>query len=165
MNPTQTVAAPQSSPPRLELKDLLEIHKTLGEEMRHTATVMWQFSVAILTLQGGAIALSGTDNFQSVLGKVVIVAAFVLSVAFSVMLLRQAFERSCFAKRIRNAEKELQTELQKITTSPNLPSLFVEITSPALISWFTSIWLAAILVVESLLGLAVFVAYLCGYFG
>ena len=61
MNQRQTVAAPSSSP--LQLKDPLEIHKTLSEEMRHTATTVWQFAVAIVTLQGGAIAVNWNERF------------------------------------------------------------------------------------------------------
>lgn len=33
-------------------KDFLELHGKLAEELRHTASVIWQFAIAILTLQG-----------------------------------------------------------------------------------------------------------------
>ena len=88
---------------------LLEMHKTLSEEMRHTATVVWQFAVAIVTLQGGAIAASGTEGFKDrPLGKLVIVAAFFVSLWFSFMLYRQAHDRRGFRNRIWVVEAELR---------------------------------------------------------
>lgn len=65
---------------------------------------------------------------------------------FSVMFLRQAFERKGFSRRI----KKVEAELRKIVAPP---SLFGEIDNPKLIKWFTSIWLAGILIAESVTGL------------
>jgi hypothetical protein len=150
MNPTQTGAAAQSSP--LELKDLLEIHKTLAEEMRHTSNVVWQFSVAIVTLHGGAIAASATSGFENFIGRVVMVAAFFLSVWFSIMLLRQACERRGFRDRIWAVEAKLRSFD---------PDAFARI--PRVFGWFTSIKLATILMLESLIGLAFFVTRFQGF--
>jgi hypothetical protein len=47
---------------------LLEIHKMVSEELRHTSNVVWRFSVAIATLQGAALALSGQKDAHEVLG-------------------------------------------------------------------------------------------------
>ena len=74
----------------MKLEELLEIHKTLGEEMPHTATVIWQFAVAILTLLCSAIALSGTEKPHGTVGNVVIGGTFFVSIWLSLMLLRQA---------------------------------------------------------------------------
>jgi hypothetical protein len=141
----------------MKLEELLEIHKTLGEEMRHTATVIWQFAVAILTLQGGAIALSGTEKLYGTVGNVVVGGAFFVSFWFSVMLLRQAVERAGFIKRIKKVEEELRKKVDP-------PELFAEIKGPPkyekCVKWFTSIWLAGILIAESLVGLVVFLVYL-----
>jgi hypothetical protein len=130
-------------------KDHLEIHKMISEELRHTATVIWQFSIAIVTLQGGAVALSAQSGFQATLGKCVLAAGFFLSVCFSIMLMRQAGERSWFVKRIHAVEKELR----KI-----YPDIFVEI--PRSCSWFTSMLLARIVLTESGIGFVLFLYYL-----
>ena len=61
------------------------------------------------------------------------------------MFLRQAFERKGFS-----AYKKVEAELRKIVAPP---SLFGEIDNPKLIKWFTSIWLAGILIAESVTGL------------
>lgn len=132
-------------------KDLLEIHKMLSDELRHTATVVWQFSIAIVTLQGGAVALTAQSGFQVTLGKWVLAAAFFLSVCFSMMLVRQARERSGFVTRIHAVE----TELRKA-----YPQFFIEI--PRSFPWFTSVCLARILLVESAIGFALFLYYLTG---
>jgi hypothetical protein len=137
----------------MDLEKLLDIHKTLGEEMRHTATVVWQFAIAILTLQGGAIALSGADKLHGTVGNVVIGGAFFVSFWLSLMLLRQACERKGFRKRITKVEEELRN----IVTPPDL---FRKIDNPKPLKWFTSIWLAVILIVESGAGFVVFVVYL-----
>ena len=92
----------------MDLEDLLEIHKTLAEEMRHTSTVVWQFSVAIVTLQGGAIAASATSGFHNPVGIKVVAVAFFLSVCFSLMLSRQTHERRGFRNRIWAVEEKLR---------------------------------------------------------
>lgn len=48
------------------------------------------------------------------------------------------------------AYKKVEAELRKIVAPP---SLFGEIDNPKLIKWFTSIWLAGILIAESVTGL------------
>jgi len=132
----------------------LEIHKLLSEELRHTATVVWQFAVAIVTLQGGAVALSAQSGFQGLLGNCVIATAFFLSACFSLMLLRQAYERRGFRDRIHAVEAELLK---------SYPEFAIQI--PRKHQWFTSVTLAWILVVESLLVFSLFLAlsalYLC----
>ena len=128
---------------------LLEIHKILAEEMRHTATVVWQFSIAILVLHGGAIVASGTEGFEGFLGKFVIVAGFLVSVFFSVMLLRQAHGRTGFRNRIWAVEEELR----KVE-----PSAFQRIDRTA--KWCSSVVLAWVLIVESLPGLVISLGYL-----
>ena len=144
------MAAPSSSP--LQLKDLLEIHKTLSEEMRHTATTVWQFAVAIVTLQGGAIAVTGAKGFEEgFLGKIVIVTAFFVSVWFSIMLYRQAHDRTGFRDRIWAVEKELRN---------SAPMAFQKIERAA--PWFSSTRLSWVLVVESSFGLVLSVLYLLG---
>jgi hypothetical protein len=121
--------------------------------MRHTATIVWQFAVAMLTLQGVAIALSGTEKLHSNVGNVVIGGAFFVSFCFSVMFLRQAFERKAFSRRI----KKVEAELRKIVAPPKP---IRRDRQPKLIKWFTSSWLAGISIAESVTGLVVFLAYL-----
>jgi hypothetical protein len=57
----------------------LEVHKLISEELRHTSTVIWQFSIAIITLQGGAVGLSVQNAFEGILGTYVLIVAFFLS--------------------------------------------------------------------------------------
>jgi hypothetical protein len=135
---------------------LLEIHKTLSEEMRHTATVVWQFAVAIVTLRGGAIVASGTKGFEdSPLGKLVIVIAFFVSLWFSFMLYRQAHDRRAFRDRILAVEEELRK------AEPNVfKEAFKEI--KRVWAWCSSVLLACILIGESGLGFVLSVAYLFG---
>ena len=130
-------------------KDLLEIHKMVADELRHSATVIWQFSIAIVTLQGGAVALTSQSGFPVTRGKWILAAAFFLSGCFSIMLVRQARERSGFVTRILAVE----TELRRV-----YPLFFAEI--PRSFSWFTSMWFARTLLVESAIGSALFVYYL-----
>ena len=72
---------------------LLEIHKMVSEELRHTSNVVWRFSVAIATLQGAALALSGQKDAHEVLGALALLIGFLLSFLFSLMLVRQGRER------------------------------------------------------------------------
>lgn len=130
-------------------KTQLEIHKLVSEELRHTATTVWQFSIAIVTLQGGAIGLSGQEKFDATLGKWVLTAAFFLSICFSLMLVRQARERSGFVRRIKAVEEEL---------SKAYPTFFMPI--PRTLGWFKSEFLAWILVVESVIGFAIFLRHI-----
>jgi hypothetical protein len=133
---------------------LLEIHATLSEEMRHTGTVVWQFVVAIVTLQGGAIVASGTEGFKDrPLGKLVIVTAFFVSLWFSFMLYRQAHDRRAFRDRILAVEEELRK------AEPNA-LWFKEI--KRVWAWCSSVLLAWILIGESGLGFLLSVAYLFG---
>jgi hypothetical protein len=132
---------------------LLDAHKLVSEELRHTATVIWQFSIAIVTLQGGAIALTGQNGFDAALGKAVLTAAFLLSFLFSLMLVRQAYEREGFARRIKTIEADM----------PQIHSAFsIPITSPCLVGWFKSTILAWFLLLESIAGIGIF---LCLNFG
>lgn len=108
---------------------LLEIHKTTSEELRHTATTIWQFSIAIVTLQGGAVALSGNKDFNSDLGKWVLAVGFLLSVCFSVMLVRQARERSGFVKRIYASRGRSETESSETLSRDSISVLLVHIIS------------------------------------
>ena len=131
---------------------LLEMHKTLSEEMRHTATVVWQFAVAIVTLQGGAIVAGGTEGFKdSPLGKLVIVTAFFVSLWFSFMLYRQAHDRRGFRNRIWAVEGELRkSEPEALKKNERVWA------------WCSSVLLAWILIGESGLGFLLSVAYLFG---
>jgi hypothetical protein len=130
---------------------LLEIHKMHSEELRHTSTVVWQFAIAIVTLQGGAVALSAQDGFQtSLVGRCVLLTGFLLSLCFSVMLLRQAKDRLGFRKRIHAVEEQLRKEYP--------PNFFEEIRSPP--RWFTSVLLSRVLLLESGIGFILFLFYL-----
>jgi NO-binding membrane sensor protein with MHYT domain len=75
---------------------ILEIHKMHSAELRHTATVIWQFSIAIVSLQGGAVAgavaLNSQSDIRRTLGAFFVLAAgFLLSGALAFFL----WERSC----------------------------------------------------------------------
>ena len=69
--------------PDSNIEGLLEIHKLHSEELRYTSTEIWQFSIAIVTLHGGAVALSAQSGFQTVIGRCALAAGFLLSVCFS----------------------------------------------------------------------------------
>jgi hypothetical protein len=128
----------------------LELHKLMSGELRYTSTAIWQFSIAIVTLQGGAVGLSAQSGFESVLGKCVLATGFFLSVCFSIMLVRQAVERKGFVRRMGAVEEELR----KIYP----PGVFACL--PKTFSWFTSVVLAWILLGESVIGFALFISYL-----
>ena len=83
----------------MKLEELLEFTKRRPKRCDNTATIVWQFAVGILTLQGGANALSGTEKLHGTVRNVVIGGPFFVSFCFSVMLLRQAFERKGFSRR------------------------------------------------------------------
>src|SRR5438477_12619338 len=74
-------------------RDLLELHKLTTEDLRHTATIIWQFAIAIVTLEGGAVGLALHAGFDTVAGIVIAAAGLALSCLFSIMLVRQAAER------------------------------------------------------------------------
>jgi len=125
--------------------DLLEVHKIISQELRHTATVIWRFSIAIVTLQGGALGLSAMHGFQTILGEFVLGFSFFLSICFSVMLIRQATERRGFRDRIDAVEAELRK---------TYPLFFAQIHSP--FRGFSSIVLAWLLLIESVIGFLFF---------
>ena len=87
---------------------LLEIHKMVSEELRHTSNVVWRFSVAIATLQCAALALSVQKDAHEVLGALALLIGFLLSFLFSLMLVRQGRERKGFADRMKVVEKQLR---------------------------------------------------------
>jgi hypothetical protein len=126
--------------------DLLEVHKIISQELRHTATVIWRFSIAIVTLQGGALGLSAMHGFQTILGEFVLGFSFFLSICFSVMLIRQATERRGFVDRIHAVEAELRK---------TYPLFFARIDS-RFFHWFKSTKLAWLLLIESVIGFVFF---------
>lgn len=134
---------------------LLEVHKIISQELRHTATVIWQFSIAIVTLQGGAVGLSAQQGFQTILGKSVLGFGFFLAICFSVMLIRQATERRGFVDRIHAVEAELRK---------TYPLFFAQIHSPGFFGfgWFKSTVLAWLLLIESIIGFLFFFVELTG---
>jgi hypothetical protein len=125
----------------------LEVHKLISEELRHTSTVIWQFAIAIITLQGGAVGLSIQKGFEGILGTYVLIVAFFLSLCFSVLLLRQAYERRDFSARIRAIEVCLRQDY---------PGIFAPVDSGPLY-WFKSVYLGWIIFAESILGFLGFV--------
>lgn len=138
-----------STDPNDPSERLLEIHGIISQELRHTATIVWQFSIAIITLQGTAIGLSGQDKFSATHGKWVLTAAFFVSICFSLMLVRQARERGGFVRRIKAVEDEL---------SKTYPTYFMPIQRT--LAWFKSEVLAWILVVESVIGFVIFLRHI-----
>jgi len=131
-------------------KDLIELHKLTTEELRHTATIIWQFAIAIVTLQGGALGLGLHAGFTTGAGRGIVITGFLLSWLFSVMLVRQAVERRGFVERIRYLEQELRSLL---------PVFAIQI--PRRLTWITSQFFAWFLFAESALALIVFIAAAC----
>ena len=139
--------------------ELLEVHNIISQELRHTATVIWQFSIAIVTLQGSAVGLSFAQHgFQTILGKSVLGFGFFLAICFSVMLIRQATERRGFVDRIHAVEAELRK---------TYPLFFAQIDSDPGFGWFKLGWfkstkLAWLLLIESVIGFLFFLVELTG---
>jgi len=77
----------------MTVEQLLEVHKTLSEELRHTSNVVWRFGVAIATLQLAPFAFIGRKDFEASYAGLWLCIAFGLSFFFSLMLFRQATER------------------------------------------------------------------------
>jgi hypothetical protein len=66
--------------------DLFELHKLTTAELRHTATIIWQFAIAIITLQGGAVGLGAHIGLTTAVGRSVLLIGLILSCLFSAML-------------------------------------------------------------------------------
>ena len=121
---------------------LLELHKIASQELRHTSTVIWQFSIAIMTLQGAALTLSGGEGADPIQAKIVLAGGFLFSCLFSIMLLRQATERRGYVIRMKAVESKLRMQIQR--------RFFLNL--PTTCSWFKSHVLAWLLLIESTVG-------------
>ena len=130
--------------------DLLELHSSNAEALRHTSGVIWQFAIAIVTLQGGALALAAQAGLKESIGRYILVGGFLLAVLFSMMLVRQAKERQGFVTRILAIEAELRK---------THPAFFTPI--PRAIGWFTSSVFAWLLFFESAVCCLLSVLYAC----
>jgi small-conductance mechanosensitive channel len=104
---------------------------------------VWQFSLAILTLQTAALGVVDKAKFEAGTGRFVLGAAFFLAACLSAMLIRQGLERGAFARRIQNIEADLP-----------VPSSYVAPVSRRWwhFYWFKSWHLGVLLLVESLGG-------------
>jgi hypothetical protein len=127
-------------------EDCLAIHAALAEELRHSDGMIWQFALAIVALEDGAVVLSGQESFQDTLGKGALAAGFLLSVCLSFVLLRHAIDRRGFVVRMRAVEDELRV---------GFPRFFTKTAGSP--QWFASMVLASILLAESGVGFVLFV--------
>lgn len=93
---------------RMTVEQLLEVHKTLSEGLRHTSDIIWRFAIAIATLQLAPFAFIGRRDFEANYAGLWLCIAFFLSFFFSLMLFRQATERRGFVARMRLVEQELE---------------------------------------------------------
>lgn len=139
--------------------ELLDIQRRTSEELRHTANIVWQFSIAILTLQAGAIGLATQERQTWPTANSILFAGFFLSLLFSMMLVRQCYERKEFVSRIKAVEAILRES--------HLSSFFSKIQEGPF-HWFKSHHLGWILFVESLLALTLLILrlmirYCCCY--
>jgi RsiW-degrading membrane proteinase PrsW (M82 family) len=66
--------------------DLLQLHDSNAEALRHSSDVIWRFAIAIVTLQGAALGLFAQAGLHQSIGKWVLVGGFLLAVFFSMML-------------------------------------------------------------------------------
>ncbi len=130
-------------------EDLLEIHNTLMEEIRHSDGLVWQFGLAVVALEDGAVVLSEQTGFQSLAGKSTLVAGFLVSVGLSFVLLRHAYDRRGFVQRLRAVEGDLRVQYPKYYPE--------KAGSP---QWFAAMVLAWVLMVESSAGFVLFVSQL-----
>jgi hypothetical protein len=119
-------------------QDCLEIHASLAEEIRHSDGLVWQFALAIIAIEDGAVILSAQSGFESLVGKAALTAGVLLSVCLSFVLLRHAYDRRCFVTRMVAVEDELRTEY---------PKFFVKRGGTP--QWLASMILAWVLLVES----------------
>ena len=94
--------------------------------------------------------MSSQSGFQATLGKCLLATGFLLSLGFSLMLLRQAHERHGFVVRIHAVEEKLHEGSNTEFFAP-IPRAF---------PWFTSVVLAWILLVESVAGFFLFLFHL-----
>jgi hypothetical protein len=129
-----------------ENKDNFEFLKLLAQDMRHTAIVIWQLSIAIVTLQGSALSggvliLNAQNGRHPALGWFVLFIGFFLSMGFSFMLVRQARERGGFIQRAYAVEEALRK---------TYPEFLKKIDHT--FSWFKSECFAWIIFGESVLG-------------
>jgi hypothetical protein len=131
--------------------DLLKLHDSNAEALRHSSDVIWRFAIAIVTLQGAALGLFAQAGLKQSIGKWVLVGGFMLAVFFSMMLIRQAKERSGFVDRI----EAIETELRK--THPH-KKFFKEIPK-GVFGWFKSWMLAWLLFLESAVGFLLSLLY------
>ena len=138
----------------MDLKELLEVHKTVVEELRHTSNVIWRFAVAIATLQGAAFALAGRKDGNEVVGASALLIGFFFSFLFSLMLVLQATESRGFVARLRRFEEELD-KLHEGMFQPIKSTL----------ESFTSVVLARFLALESFLGFSAAFLFLVSRIG
>ena len=98
------------------VKNMIDLYKITSEECRHTADIIWRFSIAILTLEGtavGAVVAHPSYYTAAILGFGGLVGR-----NLSRMLLRQADIRSAYLKRLHATESQLH---------PAYPSCFAKI--------------------------------------
>jgi hypothetical protein len=131
------------------VKNLLDLYKVQSEEMRHSASIIWQYQIAILTFQSLALGLAFKE---SGLGpKLALMIASFISIGLSVMLIRQAHDRRSIRKRI------VETE---VLLRPIFGECFKEFEGP--FKDFTSVDLSWWICTVSLGLLAVSVAWFVG---
>src|SRR5688500_7504970 len=97
--PTVTPGVPTPDKESDITKNIIDLYKVCSEELRHTANIVWQFTIAILTFQGVALTLALKEKTNACLLFVIVVG--VISIALSAMLVRQAHDRSCHVERIK----------------------------------------------------------------
>lgn len=130
--------------------DHLEIHSSLAEEIRHSDGLVWQFAIAIAALEEGVVVLSDKAGFQNAAGRSALIAGFLLSVFLSFVLLRHAYDRRCYVRRILMVEEEL---------AKSHPRIFARVAGSP--QWFAPMLLAWFLFVESTIAFVLFVRLLC----
>jgi hypothetical protein len=131
------------------IKLLIDLYKVQSEEMRHSASIIWQYQLAILTFQSLAVGLAFKEPGLG--SKVALMVASFISIGLSVMLIRQAHDRRSIRARIVETEKLLK---------PTFGESFKEFEGP--FKDFTSVDLSWWICTVSLGLLAVSVAWFVG---
>ncbi|HZM06635.1 MAG TPA: hypothetical protein VFC44_26850 [Candidatus Saccharimonadales bacterium] len=128
---------------------LFEANRYVSDSLRHSATIIWQYSISIPTLQGGALLLFANTKgkINPVVGWFILAVVFSVSIALSMMMFRLSTERKQTLGRSAWLEKKLTGIF------PENPQFFEPPThGPECLNLLDTRWLAGLLVVESIVG-------------
>ncbi len=92
------------------VKNFIDVYKVGSEEVRHSATIIWQFSLAILTFLTTAIYFAA--NKRDWVSFIVLGTVGVVGIQLSRLLYRQCLDRQDMVGRLKATEVSLRNSYQ-----------------------------------------------------